>query len=662
MKATFGILSLVCSLSLSGATKYYVAENGDDSAVGDADHPFKTIARALTAAISPYDEVLVADGTYALTEPLAMNGNLVTLRSLSGDRTKVIVDAQGKTNCLYMTQNGTIRDMTFVNGRAAMNVYKWQGTSSASDLYAGGIYCKQKGAISNCVVRACYAYGDGVKISGGGIYGYQTVVLDTLVEDCRAANTSTSTAAEVKGGGIYNDNWTGSPGAGMVAGCTVRNCSVAGRSDKTNIRTVIGGGVFVDNAAVVSNTIVENCAAHLANSVTGAYGASGGGIAVRNGGQVMDSFLSGCAAEVAGGGLYAFDTGSQVSVVRCRFEANRLESVQTDYGDGGAAAYTQAADALFAGCVFCANTNAYRTYNGSGILMAEGRVTVRGCLFEKNRSKEGSGMFVSAAADSVIRDCLFRENVTDGNGGVIAAYQPDGVLVDRSSIISNVSESANTVMVRVSNSTAAKEGITFRNSFFTGNVSQNPWGYGFYCYLSSATALAPLKMEFCTVAGNMRTTGQHSYYSFFKPDGQAAASQFVIDGCAIADNGTTGGIGFPAAFADSQFITHTFASSGNYPETQYGNIACAADPCFVAAAEGDYRLTGQSPLKDAGGTAAPWMSAAKDVGTGYGVASPSGPYGVAVAFPEARRRLDQGVPDIGCFEHFTKPGLMLLLR
>ena len=66
-----------------------------------------------------------------------------------------------------------------------------------------------------------------------------------------------------------------------------------------------------------------------------------------------------------------------------------------------------------------------------------------------------------------------------------------------------------------------------------------------------------------------------------------------------------------------------------------------ANPRFVDAANGDFRLSMGSPCKDAG-ILEGWMAGAFDLAGG--------------------KRVFNGVPDIGCYEFFLPPGFMLIFR
>lgn len=58
------VVVLVVCVASAGASNYYVSPSGSDAAAGTQANPFKTINKAVQAATTPGDTVLVAAGVY----------------------------------------------------------------------------------------------------------------------------------------------------------------------------------------------------------------------------------------------------------------------------------------------------------------------------------------------------------------------------------------------------------------------------------------------------------------------------------------------------------------------------------------------------------------------------------------------------------------------
>lgn len=78
-------------------TQYHVSPQGKDSAVGDAQHPFKTISRAALLA-QPGDEVIVHEGTYRENVDPARGGldenHRITYRAAQGEARPVVTGSE----------------------------------------------------------------------------------------------------------------------------------------------------------------------------------------------------------------------------------------------------------------------------------------------------------------------------------------------------------------------------------------------------------------------------------------------------------------------------------------------------------------------------------------------------------------------------------------
>ncbi len=155
------------------------AANGDDEADGLSwDTPLATIQRAIDLACTG-DEILVADGTYA---PIASDNLGVTIRSING-AAATIIDGGGTNRCasLGVDTNDVVK--TTLVGFTLRNGRNMHGTGAK-----GGI-------VKDCIVTDNYAgrdYNLDFKGFGGGLFG-------CIATGCVVSNN----AASNHGGGAY---------------------------------------------------------------------------------------------------------------------------------------------------------------------------------------------------------------------------------------------------------------------------------------------------------------------------------------------------------------------------------------------------------------------------------------------------------------------------
>ena len=232
---------------------FHVATDGDDGAAGDADHPFATIAHALTVAHAGNagGVIYVGPGEYPVTDTLLVDcPNPIRLESLEGAGKTFIIRTKTPTKTQYnlrITENSsadsTVRGFTF--------------TQKNTTNY-GRVLAAVKGVISHCVVSNTYFDTTCLAVNGGritdtdvignvqmgtknsplfGIYG------SDLIERCRFMRNLTDDArygetVRVEKGGI------------------LRDCLIACNTNKQNNAsgvTVIGAAARVENCTIVDN-------------------------------------------------------------------------------------------------------------------------------------------------------------------------------------------------------------------------------------------------------------------------------------------------------------------------------------------------------------------------------------------------------------------------
>ena len=239
----------------------------------------KSIQNAVDAAATG-DTVLVTNGVYGSGGSVPHGQGFInrvvitkeiTVESINGPSNTFIVGASdGGTNgpaaarCVYI-YDGLLTGFTITNGFTQMEG-DW-------DHYrrGGGVFMKENGTLSNCVVSGC--------------------------------------SASVDGGGV-NMRF-----GGWVVGCTIENNSCTSSSYG-------GGGVGLYSGSVLERCIVRN------NQASGS-GADGGGLRFSNGGTARNCLVAGNTAADAGGGIYV-RSGADGSLA----EGCTIVSNTASYGGG----------------------------------------------------------------------------------------------------------------------------------------------------------------------------------------------------------------------------------------------------------------------------------------------------------------------------------------
>jgi hypothetical protein len=261
-----------------------------------------TIQSAVDMA-QPGDTVLVTNGVYAL-DGRAIGGTLtnrvaidraITVRSVKGPEWTVIEGAEapggghgeGAFRCAYVGTNAVLSGFTLRNG------YTRESGRITLEQDGGGAWCESLGLVTNCLLTANWAAGDG----GGALGG--------TLRNC----TLTDNTSAGRGGGARNSTLRScilignSAGFGGGAhGSQLNNCVLTDNSASTgggaqegglfscvltrNTANAQGGGAFqctLHNCALTANTAAEGggaCQGTLYNCsiVYNSAGFSGGGV------------------------------------------------------------------------------------------------------------------------------------------------------------------------------------------------------------------------------------------------------------------------------------------------------------------------------------------------------------------------------------------------
>lgn len=238
-------------------TSYYVnVASGSDTNNGANSTPFKTIKRALQAAVSG-DTVNVAGGTYRLgtgeTFPIVLPPG-VKLRGSGASAT--IIDAAGSNERVVHLDAGTagteLSGFTITGGR-------YTNTGAGSPTRGGGIYAENgdQTLVTRNIIKDNEARGyeafhpntSGGPAYGGGIMvsGASTVITNNLIIGNRAIggqgqNNNGSTTPGGNGGGGYGGGVHAAFGTPVLFNNTIAGNSAIGGRGGSSLATAGNGG------------------------------------------------------------------------------------------------------------------------------------------------------------------------------------------------------------------------------------------------------------------------------------------------------------------------------------------------------------------------------------------------------------------------------------
>ncbi len=242
------------------STAVYVSPSGSDANDGLSWATSKATIQAGVDTQSSGGWVIVSNGTYALTQEIVVNKEIV-VRGLNGPE-ETIVDGQGGVRCFNLGDTACmIEGLTITNGYRAGNL-------------GGGVRCSSTTpVITNCVITGNSAD------DGGGIFG-------GIASDCIIVGNSAD-----EGGGIYDGiannciitaNTARLGNGGGMYSSTANNCVITGNSAKQR-----GGGA--------TGCTVKGCI------ITGNSASNGGGVSF---GTANNCTVTGNTASNLGGGVY----------------------------------------------------------------------------------------------------------------------------------------------------------------------------------------------------------------------------------------------------------------------------------------------------------------------------------------------------------------------
>ncbi len=592
----------ILPMAVSAAT-YYVAPppTGDDDNAGTSAAPFATIQKALdslTSANCWKSQIIIAAGTYQIESELKPTSGTFTytVKSASGDPSDVTIDAQ---NCRCFNCAGS--SGTDGSGITFKGITFINGAASGN---GGGVLATAGCAFEDCVFRNCTATGKGGGISANGKLDH---ISNVLVDGCSATGD---------GGGMNIPALTASDG---MSNCRIYNCRAGNR----------GGGVFLEGVAL---STVSECDISC-NTASGSAGA---------------------------GGIF----GKNAAISNCTF-TNNVCDYASDVGIGGSAIRLDTFGTI-EGCLIKGNSFTYDCSNwaggGSAVYLANNSSLINSAIIGNSGSRS-VGMQWTNIGGVLVSNCLFKSNVarrTDGSGrgGVMELYglNADSLITDCRFIDNQAAAAAGLMEVSL-NSGSGDATLRIRNCLISGNVVTAGSGMIWANSGKSATARR-LAVENCTFVSNTIPIGPVIMPYIEGPEW--TATNFVsVSGCVVLFN--NGKAAFNDNFKTSTNVTYNCTELNGMSA---GNIKYdSTKPLFEDMTNGNFRPARGSQLRDIVPAAA-WMgdgsrrSTSRDLGTGYEI-RPAGTYGVDVVWTDAVPRLYGIAADIGCFEFWLPPGLVI---
>jgi predicted outer membrane repeat protein len=319
--------------------------------------------------------------------------------------------------------------------------------------------------------------------------------------------------------------------------------------------------IYLSGNATLSGFTLSNGATHFGGDLN--QERSGGGVWVGGGALVSNCVISGCSAAANGGGAF------QGTLINCTLTGNFTGNLGTN---GGGGAYKS----TLINCIISGN----QAPNGGGAF--EGMLT--NCSVTSNSATNGGGAYQATLASCTLSGNFAR------NGGAACLGSLFSCILNGNSAVTNGGGTFN-----ATNGSCAFSGNTATNggAIYGGQVN--------VCWITNNSAVngggaSASSLNNCVVAGNTAGTGGGIY--------QGGGTNCTV----IGNSGSVGSGAYLAILENSIIIFNHGGSDlaggiANYScvsQAGAGTSNVVADPKFVDAAAGNFRLQPSSPCINAG--------------------------------------------------------------
>ncbi|MFI4896564.1 MAG: right-handed parallel beta-helix repeat-containing protein [Phycisphaerales bacterium JB059] len=313
--------------------------------------------------------------------------------------------------------------------------------------------------------------------------------------------------------------------------------------------------------------------------------------------------IRGGLADIDGGAVRCLD--QNLTIRDCRFENNFAPD------DGGAIVFSDAT-LLIEDSHFIGNETMGLTTQSAGgaIQSVRGNITLRRCTFSGNIADYAGGALHIADSDAryQIESCVFEANTARFGGAIWWVTAAEGDVFD-SSFLGNIAGADGGAVYH--NSAPA----TYTRCEFIANKTEGAGADdGGAVYITGETA-NEVVMTSCLLAGNIANSSGGAMEIISGPD-PTFLNCTLVDNVAIGAVSANGGGAVHTSGAGATGNFRNCIVRGNMPdqfsgpaalfysnvEGGSGGTVIDADPLFVNAAGGDYRLMDASPSIDAGNT------------------------------------------------------------